>query len=239
MAIKKKVSRKKLLKEPDEFLTHSARLFQFVVTHKYQMLAALGGVILLVLSFSAWNYHLRQKTNASLSQLQKSWNRYDTLRNQKDKGPLPAYQEVQADFERLIADSGDTPGGKMARVIYADICYDAGETDKAIALYQGALEDFPQPFYRNQILNGLGYAYEVKHEPQKALEYFDKIATGDDPVLKAGALFNMGRLYAVEGQEEKSRQAYRKIVADSPQSLYAELARERSGSGPPPTETSQ
>ncbi|MFZ0614532.1 MAG: tetratricopeptide repeat protein [Desulfobacterales bacterium] len=239
MAIKKKVSRKKLLKEPDEFLTHSARLFQFVVTHKYQMLAALGGVILLVLSFSAWSYHSRQKTNASLAQLQKSLSRYETLRNQKDKGPMQAYQEVNADFEQLIADSGDTPGGKMARVIYADICYDAGEADRAIALYQGALQDFPQPFYRNQILNGLGYAYEAKHDPAKALEYFDKIATGSDPVLKAGALFNMGRLYAVQGQEEMSRQAYQKIVADAPQSLYAELARERSGNGPPPADTAK
>ncbi len=239
MATKKKVSRKKLLKEPDEFLTHSARLFQFVVAHKYQMLAALGGVILLVLSFSAWNYHSRQKTNASLSQLQKSWSRYETLRNQKDKGPLPAYQEVKADFERLIADSGDTPGGKMARVIYADICYEAGEADKAIALYQGALEDFSQPFYRNQILNGLGYAYEAKNEPAKALEYFDRIAASGDPVLKAGALFNMGRLYAAQGREEKSRQAYQDIVTDAPQSLYAELAGERAGKEPPPADAAK
>ncbi|MFZ0134164.1 MAG: tetratricopeptide repeat protein [Desulfobacterales bacterium] len=232
MAIKKKVSRKKLLKEPDEFLTHSARLFQFVVTHKYQMLGALGGVILLVLSFSAWSYHARQKTNESLSQLQKNWNRYEALRDQKDKGPVQAYQEVKADFEQLIAESGDTPGGRMARVVYADICYDAGEADKAIALYQGALDNFSQPFYRNQILNGLGYAYEAKHQPEKALEYFDKVATSSDPVLRAGALFNMGRLYAAQGQAEKSRQAYRKIVADSPQSLYAELAGERGGNGP-------
>jgi ABC-type enterochelin transport system permease subunit len=69
MAIKKKVSRKQLLKEPDEFLTLSARLFQFVVKNKYQMLAALGGVILIVLTVSGWSYHSRQRANESLAQL--------------------------------------------------------------------------------------------------------------------------------------------------------------------------
>jgi tetratricopeptide (TPR) repeat protein len=229
MAIKKKVSRKKLLKEPDEFLTLSARLFQFVVKHKYQMLAVLGGVILIVLAVSGWSYHSHQRANESLAQLQKSWNRYEALRNAQDKDPVLAFQEVRAEFEQLIADSGDKPGGKMARVIFADICFDAGEADKSIALYKSALEDFTQPFYRDQILNGLGYAYEAKKEYNTALEYFEKISVGSDPVLKAEALFNMGRLYAALGNAEKSQQAYQKIVADSPQSFYAELAKERSG----------
>ncbi len=193
------------------------------------MLAALGGVILIVLTVSGWSYHSRQRANESLAQLQKSWNRYETLRNGKDKDPVLAYQEVRTEFEQLIADFGDKPGGKMARVIFADICYDAGEADKAIALYQSALEDFTQPFYRDQILNGLGYAYEAKKEYETALEYFGKISVGSDPVLKAEALFNMGRLYAALGNTEKSQQAYQKIIADSPQSFYAELAKERTG----------
>ncbi len=229
MAIKKKVSRKKRLKEPDEFLTLSARLFQFVVKHKYQMLAALGGVILIVLAVSGWSYYSHQRANKSLAQLQKSWNRYETLRNAQDQDPVRAFQGVRAEFEQLIADSGDKPGGKMARVIFADICLDAGEADKAIALYKSALEEFKQPFYREQILNGLGYAYEAKKEYHTALEYFEKISMGSDPVLKAEALFNIGRLQAALGNAEKSQQAFRKIVADLPQSFYSELAKERSG----------
>jgi len=75
----------------------------------------------------------------------------------------------------------------------------------------------------------LGYAYEAKKEYNSALEYFEKISVGSDPVLKAEALFNMGRLYAALGNAEKSQQAFQKIVADLPQSFYAELAKERSG----------
>ena len=107
MATKKKVSRKKLLKEPDEFLTLSARLFQFVVKHKFQMLAVLGGVILIVLAVSGWRYYSHQRANESLAQLQKSWNRYENLRNAQDKDPVLAFQEVRAEFEQLIADFGD------------------------------------------------------------------------------------------------------------------------------------
>lgn len=229
MAIKKKVSRKKLLKEPDEFLTLSARLFQFVVNHKYQMLAALCGLILIVLIISGWNYYSRQNANESLAQLQKSWNRYNTLRSEMDSDPLLAYQEVRSEFEGLIADFGDKPGGRLARVIFADICYEAGEVDQAIALYHSALDDFSQPFYRNQILNALGYAYEAKREYDKALEYYENIVAGVDPIVKAEALFNMGRLYAELGHADKSQQAYQKIVSALPQSFYADLAIERSG----------
>ena len=75
----------------------------------------------------------------------------------------------------------------------------------------------------------MGYAYEAKKEYDTALEYFEKISVGSDPVLKAEALFNMGRLYAALGKVEKSQQAYQKIVADSPQSFYADLAKERAG----------
>lgn len=225
MATAKKVSRKQLLKEPDEFLTVSAKLFQFAVQNRLKLLGVLLAVVLIVLVVSGYNYYSRQRANEAQARLQTNWNRYETLR--KEKGPLQAYQEVAVEFEDLIARYGDKTGGKMARVIFGNISYGGGDFDKAISLYEKALQDFPEPFFQDQILNSLGYAYEAKQAYSKAIEYFEKITAGRDPVLKGEALFNIGRLFAQMGKKTESRRAYQEVITDQPNSLYVELAKER------------
>jgi tetratricopeptide (TPR) repeat protein len=228
MAKAKKVTRKQLLKEPDEFLTFSAKLFNTIVKYKIQVLGAMGGVILIVLGISGFSYYAHRQASAAEAQLQESWSRYETLRD--EKGPLEAYQAVGPEFDKILINYGGQPGGKAARVILANICYNGGDPDKAIALYEIALEDFVDPFYRGQILNGLGYAHEAKNELEKAAEYFETTAAGSNAALKGEALFNLGRLYGTLGNTEKSMVAYQRILSEYPDSLYADLARERIGS---------
>ena len=115
MAKRKKVTRKQLLKEPDEFLTFSAKLFNFVVKYKVQALGSLGGLILIVLAISGFSYYSHKQASEAVAQLQKSWNRYESLRN--EKGPVEAYQTVGPEFDKILNDHGRQPGGKAARVI--------------------------------------------------------------------------------------------------------------------------
>jgi tetratricopeptide (TPR) repeat protein len=177
---------------------------------------------------SGFSYYTHRQASAAEAQLQKSWNRYESIR--EEKGSIEAYQAVGAEFDKLVRDYGSQPAGKAARVILANICYNGGENDKAIALYEASLDDFSDPFYRGQILNGLGYAHESKKNYEKALEYFELTATGDNKVLKGEALFNLGRLHAKLGNSNKSMDAYQRVITEYPDSLYADLVRERIGS---------
>ena len=228
MAKKKKVTRKQLLKEPDEFLTFSTKLFNFVLKYKFQALGALGGVILIVLAISGFTYYTHTQASAAEAQLQKSWNRYESIRN--EKGAIEAYQSVAVEFDKLVDDHGNQPAGKAARVILANICYSGGDYDKAILLYKASLDDYADPFYHGQILNGLGYAHEAKKNYEKAIEYFELTAATGNEVTKGEALFNLGRLYGIIGNADKSMNAYQRVIADYPDSLYAGLVRERIGS---------
>ena len=56
MAERKKVSRKKLLKEPDEFITFSGRMFQFVMKHKTQLTYAVSIVVALIAVLSGYRF---------------------------------------------------------------------------------------------------------------------------------------------------------------------------------------
>jgi tetratricopeptide (TPR) repeat protein len=227
MAKKKKISRKKLLKEPDEFLTFSARLFQYTLEHKYQLLAALGGIVAVVLIVTGIQFYSLQRSKEAFALLEKSRARYEKLLGEKDA--QTAYEEVKSDFEHILDKYGNKVGGKLARVMFADICYRAENLDQAIFLYEKALADFQDPFIRNSIFSGLAYAHEKKQAYEKAAEYFEKIAASADPVLKGEALFNIGRLYAALGDHEKSQTAYQQLVAEQPDSIYIDLVKELVG----------
>jgi predicted negative regulator of RcsB-dependent stress response len=62
---------------------------------------------------------------------------------------------------------------KIARIIYGDISYNAGDADTAIAMYTLALEDFNQsPALKNIVLSGLGYAFVLKEEYPRSIQLF-------------------------------------------------------------------
>ena len=47
---KKKITRKELLNEPDEFISCSSRLLSFTATHKIQILYFIGAMVVIVIA---------------------------------------------------------------------------------------------------------------------------------------------------------------------------------------------
>ena len=157
MAKKKKVkiSRKQLLNEPDEFITFSSKLLKFILDHKSQITIAVSVIFCLLLAFSGWRYFLNKAEDKASISLEQSISRYESVKMKE--GASKAYSAVEKDFQVLLKKYSGKHGGKLARVIFANICYDTGKPDEAIALYKKSLQDFAdQPFIRNMILNSLG-----------------------------------------------------------------------------------
>ncbi len=223
---KKKVSRKELLKEPDEFLTFSRKLFLYIMDHKGQAAGAIGGLLLVLILLSGLKYFSIRSEDRSFVLLENVRDRYEAVVEEKDADA--AYDEVQKDFEDLLEKYGDTQGGRLGRVIYANIAYGAGRTPEAIDNYEAALRDFEnEPAIRNMILSGLGYAYERQEEYGRAAGFFERVTSGEKPVLKADALFHLGEIYARTGDEKKSREAFEKLLAEHEDSPYADMVREK------------
>jgi tetratricopeptide (TPR) repeat protein len=222
----KKATRKQLLKEPDEFITFTARLFQFAVKFKFHIVAGIGIGCAVLILVSGWVYFSDKSEEKAFTLMQQGIKKYKTL--SESSGPAKAYQEVYPDFEFILKKYPGKEGGKLARVTYADICYRAGEYDKAISLYHQSLKDIGahQPV-KYLVLSGLGYSYAAKQEYQEATTYFQKIASGPESIMKDESLFNLGRIYHTLGNPEKSKESFEKIVSDHPDSIYIELAKAR------------
>ena len=158
--------------------------------------------------------------------LDQSFSKYQTIAQQKDSDK--AFREVEEEFQQILNKYSGKDGGKISRLIYANLCYRAGEYGKAIALYNQALEDFEDnPFIKSLIFSGLGYAHEEQKAYQKAVGFFDRIVSTPGSPLKDEALFNLGRLYAELGEAQKSRGAFEKIITDHPDSMYIEMIKEK------------
>jgi len=226
MAKKRKKTRKELLREPDEFMTISGKLIGFAVDHKNQLTYALGIIVVLALIISGYRFFsIRAENNAS-ALLDKSLTKYDSIKSEKQ--PDEVYEEVSADFQFILNKYKGKESAKIARLIYANICYNAGKYKQAIELYKTALTEFAKnPMIHYQILGNLGYAYEQVEDYLTAVGYFEKISSAPEPIMRDEALYHLGRLYDKLGENEKSREAYNKILTDHQDFIYIDLVKER------------
>lgn len=220
---KKRVTRKQLLKEPDEFITFTGRMIAFSRKYHLQIMYGAVAFIIIIFSIAGFRYYTgwkEKKAFASLEQVMTAYNKaFD------DKSDLT---DVKNSFQEVVDKYAGYAGGKMARVVFADICYQTDDFDTAISLYTEALEDFKEDaLLLNFIQSSLGYAYEAKKDFKKAAFYFNEIATAKNAVMKDGALFNLARLYNEGGNKEKGAEAYKKILSDHADSLYIEIVKEK------------
>ena len=222
----KKLTRKQLLKEPDEFITFTGKLIRFGRAHQRKITWILSGLVLLVFAFSGFRYLSgvnEQKASARLGELM---SRYQALSGQKS--PSEAYDAVKQDFEEMLETHGGKKATRLARFAYANMGYDAGDYQHAIALYNRSLADFDQsPFYRTLILDKIGHAKAEEKDIASAISSFVTVADKAGYFLQDEALFLLGNLYESGGNSEKSKAAFDRILSDHAGSAYVALTRER------------
>jgi len=227
MAGKKRVTRKQLLKEPDKVITMTGRAFAFFQEYKQQATVGVGIAVAVLLVATGIRFYLAKSEKEAFSMLDQAMQVYAGA---LDKGGAVEAMEASRDaFDRLLDQASGTRAGHLATLIFANICYQGGDASRAAGLYEAATRNFDgEPQLEGMAVSGLGYAYAASAEPDKALSHFERVA--DDPacVARDEALYQMGRLYELKGEREKSQQAFKRILSDHQGSLYADIAREKS-----------
>lgn len=223
---KKRVTRKQLLKEPDEFITTTGKLIRWAREHTKQLLVGSGlflGVLVLVASYG---YYRQKRSDAAILLYSQAMAKYQNAGGSTE--PATALAAAQSDLERLTSEYGGQPAGKLGRIMYGNLSLAAQARDEAVEIYTSALNDFGSDVsLANFIYNGLGAAYSQKGDFAAAIKSFEKIVSGTSPVLKDSALFHLGRLYEALEQPDKSQKAYRQLSTDFPDSMFAEIAKDK------------
>jgi tetratricopeptide (TPR) repeat protein len=221
-----KKTRKELLKEPDEFITLSSRVLGFIATYKNVIGGASLGVLLAAAAVSGYVWYSGWQESKAAAQLSQVLSRYERLRNETSQEK--ALQEVAGEFRRILDGYGNRSNGNIARVLFANLCYQAGDFKQAADLYQESLAGFrDDPLMRFQLLRSLGYTYTGLKDDTTAVSYFEQALSAAQKNLQDDVLFHLGELYARQGNAQKSTDAFNRLMTDHQDSIYINMVRER------------
>jgi tetratricopeptide (TPR) repeat protein len=215
MAPKKKISRKELLKKPDEFITTSNRIYAWITKNLKAVI--LTGVTVVLLVAAAWGYL--------------AYRSYREAQAQQKYFAAVELQDLDQKIKNLKAVTSDfsgTKGSDKAWVSLGNLYFQKKDYPQAIQAYQTALSGnrFPQDF-QTLTRESLAYALEEKEDLKGAAALFTQILNGADPLLKENAYLNLARVYQKMGQTKEAKAALQNFLKAYPNSNYAPLVRDR------------
>jgi predicted negative regulator of RcsB-dependent stress response len=224
---KKPLNRKKLLKEPDEFITTMGRLIRFGTRYQRQIIYGVIALFVVLAAASGYRYYRYTTNSNAFGLLSQANSAYAQQLQTSDSDPAKAYENVKGDYEALFNSYDGTSAAKIGRIIFANIALRANEPDQAMTLYQAALDDFEgSSFYGPMVRANLGKTLLAKNDLDDALVQFEQAATGEPAPLIAEALFHAAVITQAQNNSDEAAALFDKIVTDYPASAYAPLARE-------------
>jgi FimV-like protein len=221
---KKRVTRKELLKGEDEFVSLSSRVAQYVSAHLKQiqyLSFSILIIILIVLGISLYLRHLNKKALAAYNHAYRS-----LVSNSSPEATEDTIEGSVAEFDELIRKYGRTKMATLAIPQLAYLEYDQGNYDEAISLYQMYLKrEKSDSIYASMAHFGLAAVYEAKGDYQSAIRHLKKIVDEGHDFLREEALFSLGRVYALSGQREMSRETFKDFIDQFTESPLLPLAK--------------
>lgn len=209
----------------DVFQQSLARLQVFAKAWKKQLIAGAAVFCAALIVGAGVIYFLDQARDEASTRLIRITREYENLG--PDAG-AKEFDRIKQDFKELIDKYGYTDAAEMALLPYAGICFRTENYDRALSLYQRAYETFEADSrFRGLALNGMAYTHAAKGDNEKAVKLYQQLIEDQYTELEVQALFNLGLLYSRTGRPEKSREAYKRIVSEYPDSIFAEPARAR------------
>jgi outer membrane protein assembly factor BamD (BamD/ComL family) len=215
---KKKISRKELLKQQDEFLTLSEKAINYAKSHVKQLEylgIALG--VLVLLFFGGYSYYKYINKKG-----QETYNKaYEIFKEgfKPDLNLVDIKKSGEA-FEKVINRYGLSKAARLALPEDAYVKFLDKDYDGAISLYRKFL-DKVSGNYRYESLARLALAacYEQKGELATAIVTLKPILSEEGNPFREPALVLLARLYRLNHQEaekEKVIKEFMKTYKDSP-----------------------
>jgi tetratricopeptide (TPR) repeat protein len=221
----KKVSRKKLLKEPDEFISTTGQAIEFLRTHQRQVTRAAVIVLIVVAAGVGTFYYLRSQEGKALVMQQQGLQFYQQAYQGSLENPAADkksdFQKALEKFKESLAAYSWGRTAQVSQVFIGNCYYALKEYDQAREAYSKSLEG---PF-RQLAMNGLAYISEAQGDFQKALEYYQTNMKDPHQPYRIESMLGAARCYEALKEKPKALEIYQKALAQAPQSSMTDFIR--------------
>ena len=215
--------RKKELEQIDPFQESLLKAMAYAKEYKKQLILITGTIVLVAVVFSGIMYNFQKAENTAALLVSQTLTQYATI-NDPDKG----YLETKDAFQNIFTEYANTIAGKLAKVKFAKICYDASKFDQSYQYYKESLEILKnEAQMENFLLASLGNVSLARKELKEAEKYFLQIEQGKTNLLKDEAKFTLAMLYETGDKKGESKKLYEKIVTEYETSMYRPIAQSK------------
>ena len=223
MAEKIKYTRKDL-KGPDEFISAFSRAVAWTRENRLKMLAAVGGVLLLLCGvFGAQAYFRWQESKATRD----LWPHLNRAREYM-QAPSGADEEKLAGMEQFLAAyltmHPGTSSAVYARYYLGSIAFLRGNYDLSASQYRAASKESKVEEVMPFLLRlGLAQALEAKGDFAAASEAYREAAGAAAGELRTHARMGQARTLALSGRKQEADALYRQVLTETADSRTKEL----------------
>lgn len=214
---------RKDMKEPDQFLSVSMRVFHwFQENVKLLMFWALGVMCLvgIFLIWSTWHSHREQKARTLFYEAKKS---FDTSSRNPDTTDR---RRAMAQFDTLVRDYGHTSVSALSYWYLGQLAFEGGDYTTALTSYQHAqrrLSHTANTPMTATVTLSMGYAQEATGKCDQAVPNFDTVLHSSAHWLRGEAYMGLGRCYRQAGDGTKLVTLSERVLTDK---SLSELSRQ-------------
>ena len=161
MAKKIRITRKELLKEPDQFLSSTDKAISFFTRNRSAVIGSIFGVLIIGLSFFGYQKYQKSRTM-----------KYEALYFKMEEIIKVSKKKSNNPYSELVKirnQIGEGPHRNRASLLIADIYFQNEEYDKAKSIYQEAINNSSGLNYEMARFN-LAYVYEAMEDYKKAID---------------------------------------------------------------------
>ena len=220
---KKKVSRKELLKAPDEFLTFSGRAMRFVKEHSRQFEYLGMAVVAIVIIYIGINTYLKYINKKGQNVYNKAY--YALSKNMESGKDQKELKRATDLFKEVIDRYGLSKVSRLALPELAYLKFLDKKYDEAISLYQKFINEVSDTTYQSMARMALADCYEEKGEFKMAIEILEQVMSVPDNFVKEQAMLNLARVYRLANQQGKSKKILKEFIEKYGNSPFLPMAK--------------
>lgn len=234
---------RKEMKRQDTFQVAMGRGLEMVQTYRRQIILLAVVLVVLVLAVVGWYFYLGSVEDDAQVALAEAMKVQGAAIVEGAEAPpgdqpqqgAPTFPTAEARqarakelFQKVVDDYGSSEAADVARVYLGEMAANAGDTDKAIELWKGFLDEHPDSVLAAEVRLNL-YAVErsAGRGEEVATELQAMLQEEDAPLPQDVAVYELAVTLESLGRDEEAKQQYQRLIDEFSQSPYAQVARQK------------